>query len=651
MTQVVTPAPRDLAMAAFAKHAWREAYERFVEADAAGGLSAADLDMYADAAWWIGETEASLSQRERAYAAFVADGDRLAAASVAIRLADESANRSVMTLAGAWLSRVERLLEGDTSSAIYGALVLRRAYAATAGHDIDAAIALAREALAIGERQGDRDLQALALLHIGAMLVRRGEVKEGMALVDEATIGAVSGDLRLITTGVVYCHTILACRDIGDYQRAGDWTEAAHRWCDRQSVGGFPGICRVNRAEVIALRGALGRAEQEARLACDELLKWEIRPVAGEAFYEIGWIRLRMGDFPAAEEAFRQAHEMGRVPEPGLSLIRLAEGKADVANASLRRVLENERSGPNRSRLLPAQCEAALAAGDRVTARAAVDELDSLAAMFDTVSAHAHAKMARGALLLADGDADAARRTLGEALALWQELDAPYEAARTRMLVADAARASGDEDAWRLELETAKATFERIGARRDARVVAERLGGVAITSGGEPRVTRTFLFTDIVASTSLLSVIGDDAWRDLIAWHDETLRAIVAKHGGEEIRHQGDGLVVAFDDPSEAIECAIAIQRRLADHRKAHGFAPAVRIGVHRAETLQRGLDYAGVGIHEAARVGALAKDGEILVTRATLHLTRSPFATADPRTVTAKGISEPLEVVSVVWR
>ena len=651
MTQVVTPAPRDLAMAAFAKHAWREAYQRFAEADAAGGLSAADLDAYADAAWWIGESAAALNVRERAYAAFVAAGDRHAAATVAVRLADENANRNSMTVAAAWLSRVERLLEGDTASAAYGALVLRRAYVQTARGDIDGAITLAREALALGERHGDRDLQALSLMHIGQELVSRGEVKDGMALVDEATIGAVSGELSLITTGIVYCHTISACRDIGDYQRAGDWTEAAHRWCDRQSVGGFPGICRVNRAEVIALRGALGRAEQEARLASDELMKWEIRPVAGEAFYEIGWIRLRMGDLTAAEEAFRQAHEMGRAPEPGLSLVRLAEGKAQAAATSLRRALETEHTRPGRLRLLPAHCEAALAVGDRESARRDADELHELAAVFDTVAAHAQAKTARGAILLADGDATAALRELSEALARWQELDAPYEAARTRLLIAEAARACGDDDAWRLELETAKATFERIGARRDARVAAERLGTSGVPTPTEDRVTRTFLFTDIVSSTSLISVIGDDAWRDLIAWHDDTLRSIVAEHGGEEIRHQGDGLVVAFDEPGAAIECAIAIQRRLADHRRAHGFAPAVRIGVHRAEALQRGLDYAGVGIHEAARVGAQAKEAEILVTRETIDAAGGAFATAEPRAMTAKGINEPLDVVSIVWR
>jgi class 3 adenylate cyclase len=159
------------------------------------------------------------------------------------------------------------------------------------------------------------------------------------------------------------------------------------------------------------------------------------------------------------------------------------------------------------------------------------------------------------------------------------------------------------------------------------------------------------MFTDIVSSTSLIGVIGDEAWQDVIRWHDDTLRAVIAEHGGEEIRHQGDGLVVAFDDAGRAIQCAIAIQRRLADHRRAHGFAPAVRIGVHLAEATRRGLDYAGVGVHEAARVGALAGDGEILVTRAALDASAGDVATGAPRTVELKGIADPVEVLPVAWR
>jgi class 3 adenylate cyclase len=220
------------------------------------------------------------------------------------------------------------------------------------------------------------------------------------------------------------------------------------------------------------------------------------------------------------------------------------------------------------------------------------------------------------------------------------------------MLVARAARAAGDEDTARLELSAAKATFERIGARGDARDAAAALGGVAATDPStQAHVTRTFLFSDIVNSTSLIGVIGDDAWRDLIRWHDDALRSVIAQHEGEEIRHQGDGLVVSFATPDAALDCATGIQRRLAEHRKAHGFAPGVRIGIHQAEAIQRGLDYAGVGVHEAARVGALAAESEILVTRSTLDACTRQYVSTAPRTVELKGIAQPVEVLSVAWR
>jgi class 3 adenylate cyclase len=654
MTQIAQQQPREAARIAFSRHAWREAYERFAEADAANSLEPAELESYSEAAWWCGQPEAAIRLRERAYAMYIEAGARQRAANVALLLFDSNALRRADKVASAWLAKAERLIDRETDSREFGQLLFRRAMLAGGRNDHETAIAESRTALELGERHGDRDLQAGALTIQGMALVAKGEVREGMALVDEATVAAVGGELSLFLTGWVYCNTISACRDLGDYRRASEWTEAAHRWCDRQSVTGFPGICRVHRAEVMALRGALAKAEQEARLACAELVRWDIQPIVGEAFYEIGSIRLRMGDLPAAEEAFRQAHEMGRVPEPGMSLVRLAEGKAAVANASLRRLLADEKSRPARARLRSAQVEAALAAGDLETARAATDELEEIAESFDSVALRANALCARGALLLADGDAEAALRQLRLGLQLWQQLDAPYEAAHARLHIARACHGSGDEDAARLELHAAKTTFERIGAQRDARAAAALLGEGAETTapvGPAPRVTRTFFFTDIVSSTNLIAVIGDEAWQDLIRWHDDTLRAVIATHGGEEIRHQGDGFVVTFDDPAHAIDCGIEIQRRLTEHRRAHGFAPAVRIGIHSAEATKRGLDYAGVGVHAAARVGALAGDGEILVTRATLDASGRAYASGDARTVQLKGIVEPVEVLPIAWR
>jgi class 3 adenylate cyclase len=649
---VTQPPSREAATAAFARHAWREALDRYAEADAGGGLAPADLEAYAEAAWWCGQPSDAIALRERAYAAYVDAGDRRAAARVAIQLANDNASRRSMTLAVAWVARAERGLEGATDSREYGQLLICKARMAIGGGDVKAGLAHLRTALELGERHGDRDIQAMSLVIQGQLRINEGEVREGLALVDEATMAAVSGELGLLTTGMVYCCTISACRDVGDVRRATDWTEAALRWCDRQSVSGFPGVCRVHRAELTALRGALAKAEQEARVASDELIRWDIHEIAAVGFYEIGSIRTRMGDLPAAEEAFRQAHAMGRSPEPGLSLVRLAEGKPAVALAALRRAHDDDPSRPRRARLLPALIESAIAAGDLAAARAACEELAEVAASFGTSSVQASATESRGAVLLAEGQIEPAQRELRRALDLWQEVDAPYEASRTRMLLAKAARAAGDEDGARLELGAAKATFERIGARRDARAAAAALGeSEATPAPDEAHVTRTFLFTDIVNSTSLIGVIGDDAWRDVIRWHDDALRSVIAEHGGEEIRHQGDGLVVSFASPDAAISCAVAIQRRLADHRKAHGFAPPVRIGIHRTDAIQRGLDYAGVGVHEAARVGALAREGEILVTRATFDASERGFAAGESRTVELKGIATPVEVLAVAWK
>jgi class 3 adenylate cyclase len=163
------------------------------------------------------------------------------------------------------------------------------------------------------------------------------------------------------------------------------------------------------------------------------------------------------------------------------------------------------------------------------------------------------------------------------------------------------------------------------------------------------RVVKTFMFTDIVKSTNLVEALGDDAWETLLRWHDQTLRALFAGHHGEEVVSTGDGFFVGFDSPETALACAVAIQRKLADHRQSAGFAPQVRIGVHVSDATQVGRNFRGKGVHEAARIAALADGGEILTSVETAAGTR--YQTKDQRTVTLKGIAEPVEVVSVEWR
>jgi class 3 adenylate cyclase len=472
-----------------------------------------------------------------------------------------------------------------------------------------------------------------------------------MAMLDEAMAAAVGGELTPLNTAIAYCNVISVCRDLADYRRAGDWTEVAKRWCERQSISGFPGLCRVFRAEIMRLRGQWADAEADARRAWAEVKEWAV-DVAGEALYEIGEVRLRMGDLQGAEEAFREAHQCGRDPEPGMAMLRLREGKAEAALSLIRSALGDESHDRlARARLLPAACEIALAAGDDGTAGAAVDEMEEIARAYGTPALNAAAAMSRGALQVARAEGERAVVSLRRACKLWQEVDAPYEAARARVELARAYRAGGDADSATMELQAAQAAFSRLGAAWDSRLVTELLREDGAGFEVARRDTRTFMFTDIVTSTDLLEAIGDEAWEHLLTWHDQALRDTFRSHQGEELKHQGDGFFVAFPSAPAAVECAVAIQRRLVAHRREHGFSPAVRIGLHSAEATRRGRDYGGKGVHVAARIGACAGAGEILISAESMEDGPTPYGVSERRTLKLKGVSGSLEVASIDWR
>jgi class 3 adenylate cyclase len=633
---------------ALAGKEWQVAYEALGELDRTENLDADELNGYADAAWWTGRMDESIEARTRAYAARLERGEQRAAAMSALHLArDHELKRS--GLQGAWLARAERLLAEEDDSPERGYLERMRSRLALAAGDFDSAIAHAERTVELGSRFQEPNLMALGLHDKGTALVRQGDWETGLALIDEATVGAVSGELNPYATGIIYCGVIASSFDVADLARAGNWTEAATRWCERQSISGFPGVCRVNRAEVMRLRGTWPEAEEEIRTAVAEL--GEFAPsVAASAFYELGELQLRMGDFAAAEEAFRQAHGLGVEPQPGLALLRLANGDVESARRGLKRALSDEaRNRLSRARLLPASVEISLAAGEVDEARAASEELAEIAEDYGTTALAAHAAAAAGAVALAEKEADAALGHLRRAIRLYQEVEIPYEGARARLLTAEAYRLDGDADAADLELRAAAATFDRLGAVRDVRRTAEALGRLAAAAGGE-RAGRTFLYTDICDSTPLVEAIGDKAWVGLVGWHDRTLRELFGQYGGEEVGHAGDGFFVAFPDPTSALECAAAVQRRLAAHRRTNGFAPEVRIGVHAAEASRSAAGYSGKGVHEAARVGALGGPGEIYASLATARL-GDGLGYSEPKTVTLKGISEPLEVVTIDWR
>jgi class 3 adenylate cyclase len=174
-----------------------------------------------------------------------------------------------------------------------------------------------------------------------------------------------------------------------------------------------------------------------------------------------------------------------------------------------------------------------------------------------------------------------------------------------------------------------------------------------LATGHEPpeRITRAFLFTDIVRSTDLIGVIGDDAWEHLLTWHDRTLRTLFARHGGDVGHPTGDGFFVTFSDAPSALRCAVDIQRALAEHRRSEGFSLDVRIGIHVGAATRRGEDYGGAEVHRAARIAELADGGEILASRSTVEGTRSEFASSEVGAASLKGFAEPVDLVRVIWR
>jgi class 3 adenylate cyclase len=631
---------------AASRHAWREAYAAYAGLDRQD-LTAEDLERYGEAAWLTGKLDEAINLRERSYAAFASTGEKLRAARVALILSWDHSNRGAFSVSHGWFANAERLLEGESESAEHGLVALTRAVNAMfAEGNLADAITDFDRAFELAQRFGDRDTQMLALSGKGRALVKSGEIERGLALLDEATAIAVSGELNPYSTGLVYCITISACQDLGDYRRAAEWTEAANRWCDKLDISGFPGACRIHRAEIMRLRGDLHDAEKVALAACEELGDFD-RFITAGGYYELGEIRRRLGDFVAAEEAYGKASEFGSDPQPGLALLRLAEGKLDAAVAGVRRTLQDADDPLSRLRRLPAQVEIAVAARDLKTARAATAELERIVDSYKIGGRRATAfdgivHLAFGRIALADGDAEGAIAFLRAARDEWKQVGAPYETAQARMLLGVAFRRLGEEHAATTELEAALATFERLGAKVDEQRVKELLG--------RQQARRTFVFTDIVGSTRLLETLGDVKWKKLLARHNELLRDRIVDSGGEVVQQTGDGFFAAFDSPKAAIEAAIAIQRAL----DAEIVAPDVRIGAHTGGAFETDGDsnlYGGEAVHLAARIGSAAGAAEILVSRETLEGAGTGFRLSEPRAEVFKGFEEPIEVVSVDWR
>src|SRR5262245_27796971 len=452
----------------FARRAWSDAYQALQLADQTKPLAANDLELLAMAACLTGRDDEYLRVLERAHQALLDAGQPQRAIRCAFWLGFRLFLRGEAGQATGWLARAQRLLEREAEEcAERGYLLLPVVEHLLDSGDYEPAHATAANAVGIGERCGDADLIACARHQQGRIHLRQGQIATGLSLLDEVVVAVATGELSSLVTGMMYCSVIMACQEVYAVGRAREWTAALSRWCDEHpDIVAFTGVCRVHRAEIMQLGGAWQEAIDEARRAHDSALQGDRHTAAAAAYQQAEVHRLR-GEFAAAEAAYRNASEGGLEPQPGLALLRLAQGRLDAATAAIRRAASVPASALHRTKLLPAYIEIMLATGDIEAARTACGELSAIARGFDTDVLRAMATEAQGAAELAAGNPQAALGPLCEALEVWRRVEAPYAAARVRVLIGRACRAVGDEDGAQLELSAARSAFQQLGAAPD----------------------------------------------------------------------------------------------------------------------------------------------------------------------------------------
>jgi DNA-binding CsgD family transcriptional regulator len=476
--------PLERGRRAFAAQAWADAYGSLESADDAEPLGAEDLELLATAAHLLGRTDDATRAWERAHQAAVRDGDLARAVRDAFHLVMGFGQRGEFAQAGGWFARASGLVEQIGSDRVErGYLLFPQALLALDSGDASGAFAFFDEAAAIAARFNDPELSTLGRLGRGQTLIAMGETARGVALLDEAMVAVTAGEVSPINAGIVYCAAIEAFQAIFDLRRAQEWTTALSRWCDDQpDLVPFRGRCLVYRAELMQFHGLWQDAVAEAGRAADWLSRPPPEPAIGEAHYQQAELHRLRGEDEEAEQDYRAASQWGRRPDPGLALLRLAQGDTDAAAASIRRAVD-EADEFSRPRLLEPYVEIMLAARDVAAARAAADDLAALADRFDATLPRAIASRAAGSVQLAEGDARGALVTLRRAWELWLDLEAPYESARVRVQIAMACRAVGDSDTAELELAAARTVFGDLGAVRDVARVDELVTRAAAVKG------------------------------------------------------------------------------------------------------------------------------------------------------------------------
>ena len=599
------------------------------------------LEERADAAYRTGDLDGAVAAWERLHSQRSQEGDAagaaLAASRVSLYLLIDS---GLMSTVRSWVRRAEAWLpDVPADDPVRATVAMVQGYERFFSGDAAGARHHAERAVDLGERLGALPAVVVGRTALGRLQILDGEVAAGLALLDEVAALLMSGDVDPLTTGMMYCELICAAQSLGMPERAREWTELMDRWAQEAAFGALHGRCRVHRAELMRLSGPADLAEEEALLACAELRPWLLREY-GWPLVELGTIRLQRGDLVGAEEAFLAAHQHVWSPQPGLALLRLAEGHVQVALDLITESIQRPEDNPSKEQpafgelrlapLLAAQVEIAVAAGQPDLARTASARLDAIARDFSGLALLATAQLARARSLLASGEGDSARDEAAAAVRAWAELGAPYEAAQARLVLAQAHHRCGAVASAELEWAAAAAGFESFGApeqaararaqlaspaapvvepARSVQAVLEPDGGVWRVGYGEQEA----VLPDLKGLRYLARLLAAPG-REL-----HVLDLVGAEGGGADTVRavQSSGLPLLDD------EARSAYRRRLAEVEDDVAEARAMN-DLGRVELAERDRDYLVAELAAAVGLGGRERTTGSTVERARGSVTRS---------------------------